>query len=98
MQFVEAEEPETKGLETFGLVALQRHAGGDLQAVSSEFLARLYITVFGITDDDARSLETFGSDALDAFVGERRADLIPEFLLLLAHGVEAVIRVLLDGM
>ena len=53
MQLFQPEQADAEGPEIRWFVALQRHAGGGLQAEGEELLAVLDIGVGGVADDDA---------------------------------------------
>ena len=70
VQLFESEQADAKGLEVGRLVALQRHAGGDLQALRGKFLAALDLGIVGLADYDARGLKPGCGHALDSFGGQ----------------------------
>ena len=57
----------------YRFIALQRYAGGSLQADVEEFLARLDIGVAGVADDDPRCLESCCGNAGEAAAFEQGA-------------------------
>lgn len=64
-QFVQPEQADAEGLEVCRLVALQRHASGDLQAERGELGAALDLRVVGVADHHARRLKTRRRHALE---------------------------------
>ena len=66
VQLVEPEQADAEGLEVGRLVALQRHAGGGLQALAEEGLAAVQAVVVGVADDHARRLEALRRHAAQA--------------------------------
>ena len=77
VQFVNAEQPQAEGFVICWLVALQRHAGGDLQALFNKFFAVLDGIVGGVVHGYAGRLVAFSGDANQAFIRQQRAYFLP---------------------
>ena len=95
VQLLQPEQPDPEGLEIRALVALQRHAGGSLQALAQEFLAGLDVRVIGVTDHHPRRLEAGRRNTRYAFAHEQGTHFVAQFLLLGTHLLEAVAPCLL---
>lgn len=82
MPLFQPEQADAKGHEVWPFVALQRYAGGGLQALLQEFLAGLNLGVGGVADDHAGRLEALGGHAGQATAFKQRAHLGAQRLLL----------------
>ena len=80
MQLIQAEQPDAEGLEIFGLVALQRHAGRDLQAAGAVGCRRILVRTGKGAATQARGIP---ADLLPVAV---HADLAAAVAALLASG------------
>ena len=81
MQFVQPEQAHAEAAEIGSFVALQRHAGGGLQAGGEEFLAGLNLRVGGVADHHTRGLEAFGGHAGEAASFQQGAHAAAQFVL-----------------
>jgi len=90
VQLFESEQTDAEGLEISRLVALQRHSGGDLQAMVGKFLAALDVGIIGVAHHYARGLKAGGGHAFEAFAGQHGAHPIAQNLLFAADLVETV--------
>ena len=77
-------------MKSAAFVALQRHAGGGLQALGQKLAAGLDFGVGGVADHHAGRLEAVGGHAGQATAFEQRAHLAAQRILLGLHLGEAI--------
>jgi len=73
-QLVEPEQAQSERLEAGWFVALQRHAGGNLQALRGKGLPVLQAVIVRVADDDSGCVKAVRSHAAESAPRERVAD------------------------